>query len=57
MRKISRFDGNVENFKRRRALTPLPGMDLDSRLFFERVINIKKIQELIFITKSNPKSR
>ena len=46
-----RFDANIENFKRRRALPPVSPLDIGSRLFFERILNVKKIREFIFITK------
>lgn len=52
-----RWSGNVENFKRRRALQPGPGLDFQSQLFFERILNIKKMRELVFITKSLAKGR
>jgi hypothetical protein len=53
-----RFDVSVENFKRRRAL-PLSSsvLDLNSRLFFEKILCVKKIRELIFITKEKGKRR
>ena len=54
MRKLMRFEMNVENFKRRRALAPR--LDAESRLFFERIMSVKKMQELVFITKTH-KSR
>ena len=52
--RISKFDTNVENAKRRGALMPV---DAHSRLFFERVVSAKKIRELIFITKAKAKGR
>ena len=47
---------SVENFKRRRALPPFSSLDTDSLLFFERIVNVKKVRELIFITKARAKS-
>ena len=41
---------SIENFKRRRAL---PGQ----ARFFERILNVRKIQELVFITKTVAKNR
>ena len=51
-----RFDGQVENFKRRRALPPLSAVEGDSE-FFNRILNVKKIQEMIFITKTVARTR
>lgn len=48
---------NVENTKRRQALQPFGGIDVDSRLFFERVLNVKKIRDFVFISKSVEKGR
>lgn len=50
----SRFDTNVENFKRRQALPPLPLFDGDLE-FFDRVLNVKKVRDFIFVTKSAAK--
>ena len=47
---------SVENFKRRRALPPLPGMEGEFK-FFERILNMRKMQELVFITKTAAKNR
>ena len=44
---------SVENFKRRRAL---PAMPSDSK-FFERILSVRKIQDLVFITKTASKNR
>ena len=51
-----RFDNHVENFKRRRALPCLPTLPDDSK-FFNRILSVKKIQELVFITKSAARNR
>ncbi len=50
----ARFECSVENLKRHRALDPLDG---DTQNFFNRVLNVKKIREFVFITKANAKSR
>jgi hypothetical protein len=47
---------NLENFKRRRALPSLGAFAGDAR-FFERILSVKKIQELVFITKAAAKNR
>ena len=47
---------NVENHKRRRALPPLPGLDSQSK-FFERILSVRKMQDLVFITKTVAKNR
>ena len=50
-------DGHsVENFKRRRALPAMPGFSEDAK-FFHRILNVRKIQELVFITKTAAKNR
>ncbi len=55
---VSYYGGDsVENFKRRRSLPPLSTLDGGSKLFFERILTVKKIRELIFITKASAKSR
>lgn len=46
----------VENFKRRRALPPLPAIATDIR-FIERILSVRKIQELVFISKTTAKNR
>ena len=43
---------SVESFKRRRAL-PLDGQ----MRFFERILSVRKFQELVFITKTVAKNR
>ncbi len=43
---------SVESFKRRRAL-PIDGQVR----FFERILSVRKIQELVFITKTVAKNR
>ena len=57
MRPLMRFDSNVENFKRRRALPGLGPVDEDSKLFFERLVDAKKNREFVFITKAKSKNR
>ena len=48
--------GSIENFKRRRALPAMPGFSDDAK-FFERILSVRKIQELVFITKTAAKNR
>lgn len=48
---------SVENDKRRRALAPFSALDRGSRLFFERMMSVKKIREFVFITKANSRGR
>ena len=48
---------SVENGKRRRALAPFSALDTDSRLFFERIVSVKKIRDFVFITKANARGR
>lgn len=52
-----RFDTNVENLKRRGALLPMYSLDMNSRVFFDRVLTVRKVREFVFITKSKPKGR
>jgi len=44
---------SLENFKRRRALPAMPG-DLK---FFERILSVRKVQELVFVPKTAAKHR
>ncbi len=57
MKKLLRFDSNIESFKHRRAFTAYPALDMGSRVFFERIVNVKKIKELVFVSKARAKSR
>lgn len=55
MRKAVRkepFDFNMESLKRQRALPTLSPVDLESRLFFERILHVRKFRELVFFTKA-----
>ena len=52
------YEDSVENGKRRRALPPVSrSLDAESRLFFERVLSVRKIQEFLFIAKADLKTR
>ena len=53
MNEVRQMVANVENFKRRRAL-PHFG---NEQQFFDRVLEMKKLQELVFITKAVAKTR
>ena len=53
MSEIRPMIDNVENYKRRRAL---PNFGFDTH-FFDRVMAMKKLQELVFIPKSAAKNR
>ena len=44
---------SLENFKRRRAL---PAMPADMK-FFQRILSVRKMQELVFVTKTAAKHR
>ena len=48
--------GSVENGKRRRALPALPSISGEAK-FFARILSVRKIQELVFITKTAAKNR
>ncbi|GEM_PF-1258162 len=48
---------SIENFKRRRTLQPLNYLDAGSRLFFERVLTVKKAREFVFVSKARAKNR
>lgn len=52
-----RFDMNVENMKRRGALLPMYSLDMNSRVFFDRVLTVRKVREFVFITKTTSKGR
>lgn len=47
---------NVENHKRRHALS-FGGPDPESRIFFEKILSVKKVREFVFITKATARSR
>ena len=47
----------VENFKRRRTLRPFNSLDVASRLFFQRILTVKRAREIVFITRAGAKSR
>ena len=57
MRRLDRFNVNLENFKKRRALPGSGFVDANSRLFFERIVDTKKNREFVFITKAKSKDR
>lgn len=48
---------SIENFKRRRALPSFDTLDAGSRLFFERILNVKKVRDFVFITRAKAKNR
>lgn len=52
----ARFDATIENFKRRRALPPGP-LDDGSMLFFEKIMSVKKIRDLVFIARAKARTR
>ena len=47
---------NVENFKRRRALPPLPSPSSNDK-FFDRLLSVRREQDMVFITKAAAKNR
>ncbi len=47
----------VENCKRRRALLQMGPMDVDARLFFERIMMVRKAKDFIFISNAKAKTR
>ncbi|MBI3252327.1 MAG: hypothetical protein HYZ52_03260 [Candidatus Omnitrophica bacterium] len=49
-------EDSVENFKRRRALSPLSWLEAHSR-FFDRLVQRQKTREVIFISKNDAKHR
>ncbi|OGW90557.1 MAG: hypothetical protein A3D28_04385 [Omnitrophica bacterium RIFCSPHIGHO2_02_FULL_63_14] len=55
-KKIQRFYPNVESFKRRRALMPFGPFDIGSR-FFDRVLSVRKMKELVFISSARARGR
>ena len=58
MKRVAVFSGeSIENAKRRRALQPFSGpLDLKSRLFFDRILSVRKAREIIFIGKASAKN-
>ncbi len=53
----SRFDMNIENLKRRGALPRFSLFEDSSRSFFDRILNVKKIRDIIFVPKARTKNR
>ena len=53
----SGFISNVENFKRRRTLQSFWSLDMSSKMFFKRVLHVKRDGEFVFITKAQSRSR
>jgi len=52
------YQDSVENSKRRRALPPVAqSLDASSRLFFERMLSVRKIHDFLFIAKADLKTR
>ena len=50
-----KYGHNIENDKRRHAL-PMPILAGDAK-FFSRLVNIRKMHEVVFITKAAAKNR
>lgn len=48
---------SVENFKRSRAAAPFCLVDANSKLFFEKILSVKKHDEIVFITSSKSRER
>ena len=48
---------NIESVKRRRALRPFWPLDLNSKLFFERALHVKRGGDFVFLTKSQSRNR
>lgn|GEM_PF-6789782 len=46
---------NVENFKRRQALPLRP--DRSDARFFDRILSVRRLRELVFITKAAARDR
>ena len=53
----SRFDTNVENLKRRGALPPFSLFEGDPRVLLDRLLNVRKIRDIIFVPKGKAKGR
>ena len=53
----SRFDTNIENLKRRGALPPFSLFEGDPRVLLDRLLNVKKIRDIISLPKARAKSR
>ena len=48
---------SVENIKRRHALPQWPGRPESYRVYFDRLLNVRKVREFVFITKAGMKTR
>ncbi len=47
--------GNVENFKRRRMLSPFASLDDETRAFFEKMVSVRKLKDFVFLKRENSK--
>lgn len=52
-----RLDSCVENYKRRRSVSPLSHWEEESKLFFERLLFRKKEKETVFVPSAKAKAR
>lgn len=52
-----RMDSCVENYKRRRAVSPFSHWEAESKHFFEQLLFIKKVKETVFVPRAKAKAR
>lgn len=48
---------NIENYKRRRMLSPLASLDDETRAFFEKMVSVRKLKDFIFLRRENSRGR
>ena len=53
----ARMDSCAENYKRRRAATAFERWETESKLFFERLLLMKKEKETVFIRRMKAKAK
>lgn len=46
-------DDNIENFKRRRAVSPFTSLDDETRAFFEKMVSVRKLKDFAFLRRED----
>lgn len=46
-------DENIENFKRRRAVSPFTSLDDETRAFFEKMVSVRRIKDFAFLRRED----
>ena len=48
-------DENIENFKRRRTVSPFMSLDDETRAFFEKMVSVRKLKDFAFLRREDPR--